>query len=105
MRASSISVYSRFSSCLLANMPRGPKNCQPMTGPRTGAGTVPPAGAGAANIGDKENMLTDLPINLKTLIEAVDERLLFGCCITRHPCGRGWPCLCGIRGGVGVGKG
>ena len=30
------------------------------------------AGAGAARIGDKKSMLTDLLINLKTLIETVD---------------------------------
>lgn len=29
-------------------------------------------------MGDKVRMLTDLPVNLKTLIETVDARLLFG---------------------------
>lgn len=77
MRATSISVYTRFSSCLLANMPRGPESCQPMAGPGWELARCP-AGAGAARTADKGNMLKDLPINLKTLIETVDARLLFG---------------------------
>lgn len=44
---------------------------------RDGSWHSAPTGAGAAGEGDKENTLTDLPINLKTLIETVDARLTF----------------------------
>lgn len=71
MRATFISVYTHFSSCLLANMRCGPESHQPLTGLGWELARCS-AGAGAARIEDKKSMLTDLLINLKTLIETVD---------------------------------
>ena len=67
-----------------------------MTGPGCELARCP-AGAGAARIGDKENMLTDLPINLKTLIEAIDATFFLADVLHGTRVGRGWPCVCGIR--------
>lgn len=59
-----LSVYTLFSSCLLANMCCGPVSHRPMVGPEAQLAQRS-AGAGVARKRDKESMLTDLPINLK----------------------------------------